>query len=68
MRPQCGFFPGRQLKHEVDRKSRKVSLDLFVKSFGRHAIEGRQIAIQKNILTSEDQNGFRNRIYALRRS
>lgn len=68
MRPQCGFLLGSQLKHEVDRKSRKVSLDLFVESFGRHAIEGRQIAIKKNILTSEDQNGFRNRIYAPRRS
>jgi hypothetical protein len=46
--------------------SRKVSLDLFVESFGRRAIEGRQMAVEKNILTSEDQNGFRNHIYAQR--
>ena len=64
MRPQCGFLLGGLLKHEVDRKSCKVSLVLFVESFGRHAIEGRQIAIEKNILMSEDHNGFRNRIDA----
>jgi hypothetical protein len=68
VRPQCGFLLGSQLKHEVDWESCKVSLDLFVESFGRHAIEGRQIAIEKNILMSEDQNGFRNRIYAQRRT
>ena len=64
MRPQCGFLLGCQLKREVDRKSRKVSFYPFVKSFGRHAIESRQVAIKKDILMSEDQNGFRNSIYA----
>jgi hypothetical protein len=68
MRPQCGFLLGCQLKHEVDRKSRKVALDLFIESFGRHSVEGRQFAIEKNILISEHQNGFRNPIYAQRRT
>jgi hypothetical protein len=68
MRPQCRFLLGGQLKHEVDRESCKASLDLFVESFGRHAIKGRQIAIEKNILMSEDQNEFGNRIYAQRRT
>jgi hypothetical protein len=68
LRSQGCFFLCRKLKHEVDRKSLKVSLDLFVESFGGHAIEGRQIAIEKNVLMSEDQNGFRYRIYAQRRS
>ncbi len=40
------------------------SLDLFIESFGRHAIEGRQVVIEKDILISEDQNGFGNRIHA----
>jgi hypothetical protein len=66
MRPQCGFLLGCQLKHEVDRKSRKVALDLFIESFGRHSVEGRQVAIEKNVLMSEDQNRFRNPIYAQR--
>src|SRR5580700_5394877 len=68
MRPQCGLLLGCQLKHEVDRKSRKVALDLFIESFGRHSVEGRQFAIEKNILISEHQNGFRNPIYAQRRT
>ena len=68
MRPQCGYFPSRQLKHKVGRKSCKVSLHLFVKSFGRYAVEGRQVAIEKNVLMSEDQNRLRNRIYAQRSS
>src|ERR1700678_1150086 len=68
MRPQCGYFLGRQLKHKVVRKPCKVSLDLFVKSFGRHAVEDRQVSIEKNVLMSEDQNRFRNRIYPRRRS
>ncbi len=64
MRPQCAFLIDRQLKHEVARKSCEVSLDLFIESFGRHAIEGRQVVIEKDILISEDQNGFGNRIHA----
>jgi len=68
MQPQCGFLLGCQLKHEVDRKSRKVALDLFIESFGSHSVEGRQVAIEKNILISEHQNGFRNPIYAQRRT
>ena len=68
MRPQCGFLLGCQLKHEVDRKSREVSLDLFIESFGRHSVEGRQVAIEKNVLISEHQNGFCNPIYTQRRT
>ena len=68
MRPQCGFLLGCQLKHEVDRKSREVSLDLFIESFGRHSVEVRQVAIEKNILISEHQNGYRNPIYTQRRT
>jgi hypothetical protein len=40
LRPQCGYFLGHQLKHKVVRKSCKVSLDLFVKSFGLGAMRG----------------------------
>ena len=50
MRPLCRFFLGRQLKHQVDRNSRKVSLDLFVKSFGRQSVESSKVAIQKIVL------------------
>lgn len=40
--------------------SRQIAFDLFVESFGRHFVECRQVCIQQNLLSAQQQDVVRD--------
>lgn len=49
------FLRGK-LKNEVGRETLCVALDLFIEAFGRHAVEGSEVGVQNNLLSSNGED------------
>ena len=56
MRPQIFHLCGQELEHEIHRETLGVALDLFVETFGGHAVKFGQIGIENDLLLAEGED------------
>src|SRR5690349_15574811 len=69
MRPQRPALLFGELKREIRRKPLLIPANLFIESLGRHAVEGRELCIQRHLSTTKNDNRTRDaRNRSLRRN